>query len=73
MEVDIRYPIGFMFSILGLLLTVFGLFTSSDAVLYGRSLGVNVNLWSGLLMVVFGAFMLIMAFRGKKPLKENKS
>jgi hypothetical protein len=70
MDVDIRFPIGFMFSILGLLLTIFGLVTSGDTLLYGRSLGVNVNLWSGLMMVVFWALMLIFAFRSKKLVKK---
>jgi hypothetical protein len=66
MEVDIRLPIGFMFTILGALLTVFGIFTSSDPLLYSRSLGINVNLWSGLLMLVFGGLMLVYAYRSKK-------
>jgi hypothetical protein len=66
MGMDIRYPIGLMFSILGLLLTVVGLSTLNNTEIYQRSLGVNVNLWSGLIMVVFGAFMLIMAYRARK-------
>ena len=66
MEVDIRLPIGFMFTIPGALLTVFGIFTSSDPLLYSRSLGINVNLWSGLLMLVFGGLMLVYAYRSKK-------
>ncbi len=67
MEVDIRYPIGFMFSILGLLLTLFGLFTEGSETLYVRSLGVNVNLWSGILMLVFGSLMLFFAYRSRRP------
>ncbi len=73
MEVDIRYPIGFMFTLLGLLLTVFGLATTGDAALYVRSLGIDVNLWSGILMLVFGLFMLLFAFRARKHSKEFKS
>jgi hypothetical protein len=71
MEVDIRLPMGFMFAILGALLTLFGIFTSSDAGLYSRSLGINVNLWSGLLMLAFGGLMLIYAWRAKKSLKKE--
>ncbi len=63
--VDIRIPIGFMFSIIGLLLSVFGLFTT-NSVMYERSLGINVNLIMGTLMLVFGLIMLYFAFRKKK-------
>jgi len=58
MGLDIKIPIGLMFSILGLLLIVFGLATGSDADIYQKSLGVNVNLWTGLLMLIFGILML---------------
>jgi hypothetical protein len=70
MEVDIRLPMGFMFSILGALLTLFGIITSGDTALYGRSLGINVNLWSGLLMLAFGLLMLFMAIRARRSAKK---
>jgi hypothetical protein len=63
--VDIRIPIGLMFSILGVLIAVFGFLTKSDAVLYQRSLGINVNLIMGVLMLVFGLVMLWFARRKK--------
>jgi hypothetical protein len=66
MGIDIKFPIGLMFSILGLLLTVFGLITNGDSVLYSRSLGVNINLWSGCGMLVFGLIMLFFAWRSRK-------
>ncbi len=67
MGLDIKIPIGLMFTILGLLLAVFGLATSGDAELYHRSLGININLWTGLVMVVVGVFMLATArFRPEK-------
>ena len=47
-----------MFTILGLLLAIFGLVTNGDAVLYERSLGININLWTGLCMLVIGVLML---------------
>jgi hypothetical protein len=71
MEVDIRLPMGFMFSILGALLTLFGIFTAGDTALYGRSLGINVNLWSGALMLAFGLLMLFMALRARKTAKKE--
>ena len=62
---DIRIPIGLLFVILGLILAAFGIFTADDAELYARSLGRNINLWTGVSMVLFGGFMLFFAFRKK--------
>jgi hypothetical protein len=66
MGIDIKFPIGLMFSILGLILAVFGLFTNSDAGLYQRSLGININLWSGAGMLVFGLLMLGLAWKSRQ-------
>jgi hypothetical protein len=70
MDIDIRLPIGFMFSILGIMLTLFGIFTTGDADLYARSLGININLWSGVAMLIFGLLMLFFGWRGKKAEKK---
>jgi hypothetical protein len=64
MGLDIRLPIGLMFSLIGLLMTGYGLFT--PAAIYERSLGINVNLWWGLVLVVFGGWMLISSLRPQK-------
>jgi len=64
--VDIRIPIGLMFSIIGILISVFGFFTMSDTGMYQKSLGINVNIIMGLLMFVFGLVMLYFAWRKKK-------
>jgi len=61
MGLDIRKPIGLMFTILGLLLAGYGLF--SDASVYARSLGINVNLWWGLVLLAFGGVMLFLGSR----------
>ena len=66
MGVDIKFPIGLMFTIVGILLTLYGIFTGGDAALYNRSLGININLWSGGFMLAFGLVMLILAFRTRK-------
>jgi hypothetical protein len=63
MRFDLRLPIGLMFSVFGVLLTVFGLV--SDDAIYRRSLGINVNLWWGLVLLVFGVVMLGLAMRGR--------
>jgi hypothetical protein len=64
--VDIRIPIGLMFSILGILISIFGFATMANSELYQRSLGINVNIIMGILMLVFGLIMLYFARRKKK-------
>jgi uncharacterized membrane protein len=61
MKLDLRLPIGLMFSIFGVMLTAYGLL--SDAAIYERSLGINVNLWWGLVLLGFGLVMLALAIR----------
>jgi hypothetical protein len=61
MGLDIRLPIGLLFALLGALLAVFGLV--SDPAIYKRSLDLNVNLWWGLAMLVFGALMMLGGWR----------
>jgi hypothetical protein len=65
MGLDIRWPIGLMFSLIGVLLTGYGALTGSDAEMYKRSLDININLCWGLVLLVFGVIMLILAWRGK--------
>lgn len=64
--VDIRIPIGLMFTIIGILITVFGFVTMSNTEMYQKSLGINVNIIMGILMLVFGLIMLYFARRKKK-------
>jgi putative Mn2+ efflux pump MntP len=65
MGLDIRWPIGLMFSLVGLVMTVFGFATRGDAGMYRRSLDININLIWGIVLLVFGVFMLWMAMRKK--------
>ena len=55
---DIRLPIGGLFAVLGLLLAGYGLATAGDGEHYARSMGVNVNLWWGLVMLLTGLALL---------------
>jgi protein-S-isoprenylcysteine O-methyltransferase Ste14 len=69
MGLDIRWPIGLMFSIIGALLLIHGIATGSDTEMLKRSLGMNVNLVWGIVLLVFGLLMLLsakIAARGKK-------
>lgn len=62
MGLDIRLPIGLMFTLLGALLVIYGVV--SDPAVYARSLGFNVNLTWGAVLVVFGGVMLFLSRRG---------
>lgn len=64
--VDIRIPIGLMFSIIGVLISIFGVVTMSNTEMYQRSLGININIIMGIVMLVFGLIMLYFAWRKKK-------
>ncbi len=59
MQLDIRLPIGLMFAVLGLLLVIVGLFVDTSAAQV-----MNVNLWWGGVMLVFGVVMFILGRRG---------
>jgi hypothetical protein len=68
MGLDLRWPIGLMFSFIGVLLLIYGAATGSDVEMYRRSLGININLVWGVVLLVFGLLMLLGAvFGGKKP------
>ncbi len=61
---DLRLPIGLLFVLLGLLLAGYGLI--SDPAIYEASLGINVNLRWGIVMLAFGLAMLSLVWRGRR-------
>jgi hypothetical protein len=65
MDLDVRLPIGLMFSLFGLLLAGFGL-VSDPEIYAAHSLGINVNLDWGLVLLAFGATMLLVALRARR-------
>jgi hypothetical protein len=67
MRLDIRLPIGMFFAVLGVLLAIYGL--TSDPAIYQRSLGRNVNLVWGLVLLVFGATMLALGRRAMRAIQ----
>jgi len=70
MGLDIKIPIGMMFTLLGIIVTILGLVTMGDTELYRQSLGYNINLFSGITMLVFGAFMLFTSRLFKRKRNE---
>lgn len=68
MGLDIRVPLGQLFTLLGLILVVYGVI--SDPAIYQRSLGVNINLDWGAVMLIFGALMWIF---GRRAMRQKKA
>ena len=62
MGLDIRWPIGLMFTLIGALLVVFGVTKADQSMM----LGSNINLIWGAVLLVFGALMLLGAIKGSK-------
>jgi hypothetical protein len=68
MNFDLRLPIGIMFSLFGAMLVIFGLASSRNSTV----LGININLWWGLVLLTFGALMLLGAARGRNKNEDGK-
>jgi hypothetical protein len=64
---DLRRIIGGVFLLYGLLLTILGLFASDADI--KKAADVNINLWAGLGMLVFGILMFTWALT--RPLSEE--
>ena len=62
MGLDIRWPIGLMFTLIGVLLTGYGVLKAAASM----SLGININLTWGIVLLIFGVSMLLGAIKGGK-------
>ena len=66
MGLDIRWPIGLMFSLIGLLLTGYGVINRAKSITKIDGQDVNINLIWGIVLLVFGALMVFFAYKGGK-------
>ncbi len=64
MNFDLRLPIGILFSLFGIILVGFGVFTRGGEI-YAKSLGHNINISWGIVLLVFGTVMLALALRAR--------
>jgi len=64
MGLDIRSPIGILFTIYGAMLIIYGLV--ADPSIFVSSMEVNIDVWWGVAMLVFGLIMGILAFRASR-------
>ena len=62
MGLDIRIPLGLIFLITGGIMAAFG-FVTRHSVMYEKSMGINLNLIWGALMLVFGLIMFLVGRR----------
>ncbi|HET7564794.1 MAG TPA: hypothetical protein VFJ96_07350 [Gemmatimonadaceae bacterium] len=69
MGIDVRLPIGAMFTLLGILLGVYGIVAPDQR--SGGANGVNINLWWGLCLLVFGVACLTLAIRAHVKLTKS--
>jgi hypothetical protein len=67
MSLDLRIPMGMMFTLVGVILWGYGLITNGSPI-YSASLGINVNLWWGVVLLIFGLSMLLLGRRSQKRL-----
>jgi len=64
MNFDLRLPLGLLFSLFGAMLVIDG--ALSDRSAYARSLGINVDLGWGAVVLAFGVAMLLLALRARR-------
>ncbi len=68
MKLDLRYPLGMLFTAFGVLLVGYGLLRPNER---APMEAVNVNLYSGLSMLIFGVVMLWLARRAESRDKSG--
>lgn len=68
---DPRISMGMLFTLIGTILTAFGLSTRSNADVYAKSMGIDANLWWGLVLLVFGIAALTLGRRGQAGLEKD--
>ena len=71
MILDLRIPMGLMFTVTGMILTFYGILTRHNAALYAKSLGINANFWWGLVMLAFGLTMYITGIRRQHRMEKE--
>ena len=69
---DIRIPVGTIFTVYGVLLILYGLI-SSDVEARHLVFGVQVNIVAGIGMLVFGASFLYLARRGGPTVRRSSA
>jgi hypothetical protein len=72
MNLDLRIPMGMMFSMAGAVILAFGIATRNRPGLYARCFGMNPNLWWGIVVLVFGLIVVTLGRRGQARIEMQK-
>ena len=72
MNIDLRIPMGMMFTLIGAVLMAIGLSTRGNGAIYAPSLGINVNLWWGVALLVFGLILVPLGRRGQAKIEKAR-
>jgi hypothetical protein len=67
--IDIRVPIGLMFLIVGAIIGIYGVMTTGNEMYTIHSLGININLIWGIVLILFSLSMLGLAWNASKKHK----
>lgn len=70
MQLDLRIPMGLMFTLVGLILLIYGGLTNGSAI-YAKSLGVNINVIWGVVLLGFGLLMFLLGRARQKKLEKG--
>jgi len=65
MNLDVRLPMALLFLIIGVILVVHGV-TADPAIYAKHSLGININVKWGIVLLGFGTVLLGLVWRSKK-------
>ena len=71
MQLDVRLPAGLMFLIMGVMLAGYGV--AGDQSIYTRSLGININLIWGLVLIAAAVCLLALSFRSRPRTNGDRS
>jgi len=69
---DARISMGMLFTLMGTVLTAFGVATRTNTAAYAKCLGIDANLWWGLVLLVFGVVAMFLGRRGQTKLEKEK-
>jgi hypothetical protein len=72
-HVDARIAVGMFFTLTGTILAAFGFSTRDRVDAYIKTLGIDANLWWGLVLLVFGIVMLAFGRRGQMKMEKDSA
>ncbi|HUA99693.1 MAG TPA: hypothetical protein VMA34_15280 [Terracidiphilus sp.] len=71
MNIDLRIPTGMMFTLVGAVLMAFGLSTRENPAFYAQAMGIDVNLWWGVVLLAFGLLLVALGRRGQARIEKG--